>query len=190
MTRVGHFFIVLTASDEEFARKCCGGADFWQDEGIRFDRGGVMKQLLVLLGFGLALAPTGVALADPPAYYVGAGVRSGFNDDFAGVINSKAELLELGEELSLSARPAVIIGDDFELRLPLSIEGEIYESVYPYAGVGIAFNQDGSSEVDPMITGGVDFAVAERVYVGATGNAIFRNNDTDFELIGTVNYAF
>lgn len=182
--------MVVAASDEEFSGQRCGGADVWQDNDILFDRGGVMKQLLVLLGIGFALAPTGAALADPPAYYVGAGVRGGFNDDFAGVINSKAELLELGEELSLSARPAVIIGDDFELRLPLSVEGEIYESVYPYAGLGVAFNQDGSSEVDPMVTAGVDFAVAERIYVGATGNAIFRNNDTDFELIGTVNYAF
>lgn len=148
-----------------------------------------MKQLWALLGFSLVLVPAGAALADPPAYYVGAGVRGGFNDDFAGVISSKAEFLELGE-MSLSARPAIIIGDDFELRLPLSVEGEVYDGIYPYAGAGIAYNQDGNSDIDPMITGGVDFAVAERLYVGATANAIFRTGDTDFELIGTLNYAF
>ncbi|PSN14154.1 hypothetical protein C7271_21900 [filamentous cyanobacterium CCP5] len=116
-------------------------------------------------------------------------MRGGFNDDFAGVISSKAELLDI-QEMGISARPGLIIGDDVELRLPLSVEGEIYEGIFPYAGAGIAYNHDGNSEIDPMLTGGIDFAVAEHLYVGATANAIFRTGDTDFELIGTLNYAF
>lgn len=148
-----------------------------------------MKTLLTLFGFTLTLLPMGVAVAEPPDYYVGVGARGGLNDSFAAVIDSKALITELGE-LSVSARPGLVIGDNVELRLPLSIEGEIYEGIYPYAGGGIAYNQDGRSAVNPMVTGGVDIALARRLYFGAEANAIFRTGDTDFELIGTLNYAF
>lgn len=148
-----------------------------------------MQRLLTLLGLGCMFMPAGAALAEPPDYYVGAGIRAGLNDSVAAVIDSKALISDFGE-LSLSARPSLLVGDNLELRLPISIEGEVYEGIYPFAGGGVAYNQDGNSGFDPMITGGVDVEITRQIYFGATGNAIFRSGDTDFELIGTINYAF
>ncbi|MGF1602549.1 MAG: hypothetical protein ACFCU8_11105 [Thermosynechococcaceae cyanobacterium] len=143
----------------------------------------------VTIIFGLALgfsAP--VALADPPDNYVGGGIRAEFNDDTAAVIHAKVKVLDLGK-FSLSGRPALVIGNAAELRLAATAEGDIAPRLSPYGGGGIAINKDGSGDVDPLLTGGLDITVIKQVVIQVGGNLIFSNN-TDAELTATVNYAF
>lgn len=139
--------------------------------------------------FGLTLgfsAPA--ALADPPDNYVGGGVRAEFNDDTAAVIHAKVKVLDLGK-FSLSGRPALIIGNSAELRLAATAEGDIAPRLSPYGGGGIAINKDGSGDVDPLLTAGLDIKVIKQLVVQVGGNLIFTNG-TDAEVMATVNYAF
>lgn len=140
--------------------------------------------------FGLALGlyePS--ALADPADYFLGAGARAGFNDETAAVINAKVKVADFGE-ISLSGRPAIFLGSETEFRLALTGEGEIAPNCSPFVGGGLAVNTDGSGNVDPMLSAGVDFQLAKQVVMQVGGNFIFEANDTDTELIATVNYAF
>ncbi len=152
-----------------------------------------MQTLVKASAVALAMV-TGIAnavLADPPGYYVGAGVRTGLNDSTAFVIDSKLRLTDL-DNTSLSVRPAVLFADDVELRLPLTLEGTLDEGIYPYLGAGVAYNADGLSNLDPMVTGGVDLNVLDNFVVDLQLNVIFESgvNDTDTEFIATLNYLF
>lgn len=136
--------------------------------------------------FGLG-AP--VALADPPDYSVGVGIRAGLNDDTAAVINAKVTVADFGE-ISLSGRPAIFLGNETEFRLSLTGEGEIAPNLSPFFGGGVAINTDGSGDVNPLLTTGFDFQIAEHVAIQVGGNLIFKSSDTDAEAITTVNYTF
>ena len=126
----------------------------------------------------------------PPDYYVGAGVRTGLNDPTAFVIDSKAKFLEISSDVTLSARPSVLFGDDFELRLPVSLDIGLTEGFSPYAGAGVAYNADGSSRVDPLITGGIDIGVARNLVLDLNLNMLFKPGNADTEFTATINYAF
>lgn len=147
--------------------------------------GGSLLSLLGQMEQALAQQPLG----KPPAYYVGVGIRTGFNDDTAAVLDTKAKLTDLGD-LTLSTRPALLLGNDVEFRLPFSVEGTAARNVYPYGGAGIAYNVDGLSRVDPMLTGGLDIGVARQLVVGLEFNFIFRKADTDTEFAASLNYSF
>ncbi|MBW4463005.1 MAG: hypothetical protein KME47_22615 [Nodosilinea sp. WJT8-NPBG4] len=73
-----------------------------------------------------------------PDYYVGAGVRAGFNDDTSFVIDSKAKVVELGDRTTLSVRPSLVFDNSTELRLPISVDYALDQALYPYAGAGVA----------------------------------------------------
>ncbi len=76
-----------------------------------------------------------------------------------------------------------------EGRLPLTVETPVTPSIYPYAGLGLAYNTGGAQRIDPMVTGGLDIKVAERLYFDSNLNVIFRNSaGTDTELIFSINY--
>lgn len=144
---------------------------------------------LGIVALGISAAPNAQA-QQPPDYYVGAGVRAGFNDPTSFVIDSKAKFLEITSDATLSARPSVLFGDDVELRLPVSLDIGLTEGFSPYAGAGIAYNADGSSRVDPLITGGIDIGVARNLVVDVNLNMLFKPGNTDTELTATVNYLF
>ncbi len=144
---------------------------------------------IIALGMTVGVAPHAEA-QQPPDSYVGAGVRAGFDDPTSFVIDSKAKFLEIGSAATLSARPSVLFGDDTELRLPISVEISISDGFYPYAGAGVAYNADGSSRVDPLITGGIDIGVARNLVVDVNLNMLFKPANTDTELTATLNYAF
>jgi hypothetical protein len=140
------------------------------------------------------LEQTGTALAEPsankpPAYYLGAGVRTGFNDNTLAVLDSKVKLTDLGD-LTLSTRPALFLGDDVEVRWPITVEGTAARGLYPFGGAGIAYNVDGRSNVDPMLTGGLDIGLAQRLVMNLELNVIFKSADTDTEFAATLNYSF
>lgn len=126
----------------------------------------------------------------PPDYYVGAGVRTGFNDPTAFVIDSKAKFLEISSDVTLSARPSVLFSDDVELRLPISVDIGLTEGFSPYAGAGLAYNAEGSSRVDALITGGIDIGVARNLVLDVNFNMLFKPSNTDTELTATINYEF
>jgi len=138
----------------------------------------------------LGLAPAG-AIAEPPVHYLGVGARGGFNDSTAAVINAKLKIN--GEDRpGVSLRPALLLGDEIEVRLPLTVDLELGEQFFPFAGAGVAYNTDGLSAVDPMLTAGTDVRLVENLVLGLEGNFIFQldSSDTDAEFIGTVNYEF
>jgi hypothetical protein len=145
--------------------------------------------LLTAVAVGAVASP---ALAQqPPNYYVGVGIRAGFNDPTAFVVDSKAKLLELGSpRTTLSVRPAVLFESGAELRLPLTVDYAIDRGLYPYAGAGVAYNADGSSRVDAMITGGLDWGITRNVVLDFNLSMLFKPGNTDTELTATVNYAF
>lgn len=154
-----------------------------------------MRAWAILLAAGWAVLGTAAtassAKADPPAYYVGGGVRAGLNDSTAAALNSKIQVADLGD-FTLSARPGLFVGSEVEGRLPLTVETSLDEVIHPYGGAGLAYNTDGLSTVDPMLTAGVDVAMNQNLVLDLKLNVIFQtsSSDTDAELVGTLNYAF
>jgi hypothetical protein len=146
---------------------------------------------LSLLGMlATALVGSTPAMAQTsPAYYVGAGARFGFNDNVSFVLDSKAKIAGFGD-FSLSARPSVFLGSNAELRLPISVEAPVHEGIYPYGGAGVAYNADGDSRFDPMLTGGVDMHMGGSLYLDVGLNVIFKPGNTDAEFATTLNYQF
>ncbi len=120
--------------------------------------------------------------------YVGVGIRSGLNDSAALVLDSKLELLQLDQN-TVSVRPAIYIGDDFEGRFPVSYDLILDEQLLFFGGGGFAYNFD-DSDLDPMLTAGVDMPLSERLILNVEGNLIFKSNDTDAEIAGSINWRF
>lgn len=137
------------------------------------------------------LLTAGAAVAETPANYVGAGVRTGLGDPTSAVINAKVRLTTF-DNASLSIRPEVFLGDITEVRLPLTLETEIVTGLSPYIGGGIAINTDGLNQIDPMVTGGLDTSLANNLVLKLEVNLVFQTNinDTDTEFVSTLNYAF
>lgn len=138
----------------------------------------------------LAIATPALALPgdNEIGNYVGLGVRSGLNDPFAAVIDSKLEIFKLDQN-TVSVRPAIYIGDDFEGRFPISYDLILDEQFLFFGGGGFAYNFD-DSDFDPMLTAGVDMPLSERLILNVEGNLIIKSNDTDAEIAGSINWRF
>ncbi|MBD1916369.1 MULTISPECIES: hypothetical protein [Cyanophyceae] len=150
-----------------------------------------MKLNVALLSAAVVGAVASQAQAQQvPNYYVGAGVRAGFNDDTSFVIDSKAKVTELGDRTTLSVRPSLVFDNSTELRLPISVDYALDQALYPYAGAGVAYNADGRSGIDPMITAGLDWGITRSVVIDFNASMLFKPGDTDAEITATVNYAF
>jgi hypothetical protein len=147
-------------------------------------------ELALLTTLAIAATTPSAALAQEFPNYVGVGIRAGFNDNTSFVVDSKATITELGGDAALSVRPAVVFDDSTKLRLPVSVDFAIEDTFYPYAGAGVAYNADGSSRIDPMITGGVDWSVARNIVLDLNASVLFKPSDTDTEVTATINYAF
>ncbi|MGG6241264.1 hypothetical protein ACQ4N7_21790 [Nodosilinea sp. AN01ver1] len=145
--------------------------------------------LLSVVAVG-AMVPAAAQAQQVPPYYVGAGIRAGFNDNTSFVIDSKAQIVELGDRTTLSVRPSLVFDNSTELRLPISVDYALDQGLYPYAGAGVAYNADGRSTVDPMITAGLDWGITRRVVIDVNGSVLFKPGNTDAEITATVNYAF
>ncbi len=150
--------------------------------------------VLTALTVGAVTAPAAQAQLRPdllpPDHYVGVGIRAGLSDPTAFVIDSKIKITELADVATLSVRPAVVFDNSTELRLPLSVDLGLSERFFPYGGAGVAYNADGSSRIDPMITGGVDVSITRNLVLDLNLNMLFKPNDTDTEFTATINYAF
>lgn len=132
---------------------------------------------------------------ESPDHYAALGVRAFAHDPTAVVIAGKARLVGLGA-LSGSVRAALLYGDYFEARLPVTVEGALplgtWLSVSPFAGVGAAYNTDRVGALDPMVSAGVDVRLPRRVVLSATVNVIWQRTigDTDKEGMGAIGFAF
>jgi hypothetical protein len=82
-----------------------------------------------------------------------------------------------------------MVGLDLELRLPLTFELALTPRLSPFVGIGAAFNTDGYSYLDHMISGGTDIRLSEALTLSLTMNKIFQRKvpDRDSELIVTLN---
>ncbi len=127
-----------------------------------------------------------------PDYYLGLGVRPGLigDDTTSFVLDSKVKIIPMGD-FTLSTRPTVMFGGGVtETRLPLTVEVPVGGSVYPYAGLGLAYNTDGRDRIEAMVTGGVDIQVGKNLYVDVNLNIISEDgiSDVDADLVLTLNY--
>ncbi len=108
--------------------------------------------------------------------YVGAGV--GISDDIGLSINSKVTVAD-----NISVRPGVISdldfnGDDGEtvFLLPVTYDFNAVTDngrLLPYLGGGLAVSTEGSTSVGPMLTGGVDYRITDRIVANGGVNVSF-----------------
>ncbi|MGG6238058.1 hypothetical protein ACQ4N7_05410 [Nodosilinea sp. AN01ver1] len=111
--------------------------------------------------------------------YVGAGV--GIGDDVGLSINSKVTVAD-----NVSVRPGVISdldfnGDDGEtvFLLPVTYDFNAVTDngrLLPYLGGGLSVSTEGSTSVGPMLTGGVDYRITERIVANGAVNVSFYDN--------------
>lgn len=111
--------------------------------------------------------------------YVGVGV--GIGDDVGLSINSKVTVAD-----NVSVRPGVISdldfnGDDGEtvFLLPVTYDFNAVTDngrLLPYVGGGLSVSTEGSTSVGPMLTGGVDYRITERIVANGAVNVSFYDN--------------
>ena len=138
------------------------------------------------LTFGIGVPEV---LAKPIDSYIGVGARAPLQDDPALIINAKLKIADLGG-VGWSGRPAIFLGKYTESRFALTGEKEVSPGWTPFFGIGVATNADGSGEVNPMLSGGLDVQIGERFVLNVGGNFIFQSDDRERELTATVNYMF
>jgi len=153
-----------------------------------------MRTTTLALALGV-LTVAGMAAADPPDHSAGIGLRGAARDPTSLALAAKVKLfdLKLAESLetTLSLRPKLFVGSYLEARLPLTIEFALSSRVFPFIGVGEAFNTDDFGYVDHMFGFGTDVAVSEKLNLSLTCNLIYQRRvpDRDTELILTLNLA-
>lgn len=148
----------------------------------------ISPSLATLSSLAISLTATQV-MAVPVANHIGGGIRAGFRDDTAFILNGKVKLTDLGD-VSLSGRPTVLFGDEVELRLAITGEGELAPNLSPFIGGGIAVNTDGTGDSDPLLAFGAEYQIDRQLVIQVGGNILFKSNDTDTEFTVTANYAF
>ncbi len=128
--------------------------------------------------------------------YIGIGGNFGFGGDTALGDTSFTVYSKIGLTRNFSARPGLVVGGDPTVLLPLTadfplspVDESIDFAVAPYVGGSVAISTGNDSVVRPLITGGVDIPVADRVTVTAQGNVAFFS-DTEASVIVGVGYNF
>lgn len=130
------------------------------------------------------------AIAGPSnRHYAGVGVRAGFSDGTGLAINGKIQVKELSDRWSLSLRPTLILDRTTEMRAAFTAEVAIGH-FSPYFGGGLAYNANGTEQVDPMLSAGIDVNLHRNFIVQVGGNYIFQEDSTDAEMLVTGNYSF
>ncbi len=114
--------------------------------------------------------------------FVGVGGDIGYAGDISFAVISKIAFTN-----RLAVRPSVLIGNDFAVLVPVTYDFRQYApeaggfQFIPYGGVGAAYNssEDSDSDVNLLLSAGVDVPVSRRFTVNAQANlGVF--NDTDF----------
>jgi hypothetical protein len=128
--------------------------------------------------------------------YIGVGGNIGFGGDTALGETNFTIYSKIGLTRNFSARPGIVIGDDPTILLPLTADFPIRPiteavdfDVAPFVGGGLAISTGSDSLARPLITGGIDIPVADRVTLTAQGNVAFFR-DTEGSVILGVGYNF
>lgn len=107
--------------------------------------------------------------------YVGAGV--GISDSVGLSVNSKFTVAD-----NVSVRPGVISDLNFSdngetvFLLPVTYDFNAVTNngrLLPYVGGGLSVSTQGSTSVGPMLTGGVDYRITERIVANGGVNVSF-----------------
>ena len=128
-----------------------------------------------------------------PDYYLGVGARGLKGDALAAVIGAKVKLFDL-DGLTLSTRPALLFGAyDDEWSLPFTVEGTLNSYGFAwFGGAGVRHGMDDLGDTDPMVTGGIDLPLGNRLVLNVTINYMWQVtiDDLDGELLVSINYGF
>ena len=127
--------------------------------------------------------------------YVGAGLNIGLTGDTALGDSSFTVLSKIGLTRTISVRPSVMIGDDADILIPVTLDFPSYTaddigiSAAPYVGAGVAITTGDSDAVRLLLTGGVDVPLTPQFTATAAVNAaVF--DETDIGLLFGVGYNF
>ncbi|MBD2121107.1 hypothetical protein [Trichocoleus sp. FACHB-262] len=127
--------------------------------------------------------------------YVGVGLNVGITGDTALGDTNFTVLSKIGLTRTISVRPSVMIGDDADILIPVTLDfpsytaDEIGISAAPYVGAGVAITTGDSDVVRLLLTGGVDVPLTPQFTATAAVNAaVF--DDTDIGLLLGVGYNF
>ena len=151
---------------------------------------------LVLFLWALLVGAGTASAAESPGFYVGLGLRGLARDPTSAALVVKIEFLDTtffeNHRASLSVRPKVLVGGYLEARLPLVLELAVTPRVFPFAGIGAAYNTDDFGHLDHMYTFGSDFTLRQRLTASVTCNLIYQDrvSDRDTEIIVTFNLEF
>jgi len=127
--------------------------------------------------------------------YVGVGLNVGLTGDTALGDTNFTVLSKIGLTRTISVRPSVIIGDDADILIPVTLDFPSYTaddigiSAAPYVGAGVAITTGDSDVVRLLLTGGVDVPLTPQFTATAAVNAaVF--DDTDIGILLGVGYNF
>lgn len=130
--------------------------------------------------------------------YIGAAANFGLTGDSAlGDGIDVAVFSKIGLLNFLSVRPAVVIGDDPAVIIPVTYDfnirttetlGETF-SVVPYAGAGIGIKTGDDTSVGFLLSAGLDVPLNRQFTATAAVNALF-GDDTDVGILVGVGYNF
>lgn len=131
--------------------------------------------------------------------YVGVGGNIGLGGgDTALGIGNFTVISKIGFTEAVSARPAVVIGDDTTFLIPITYDftvqptgaaTEAISSFAPYVGGGLAIATGDNSDVGPMLTAGADVPLGDRLTANAGVNVGFFDSTSVGLTIG-VGYNF
>jgi hypothetical protein len=127
--------------------------------------------------------------------YIGAGLNVGITGDTALGDTNFTVLSKIGLTPTISVRPSVMIGDDADILIPVTLDFPSYTtddvgiSVAPYVGAGVAITTGDSDVVRLLLTGGVDVPLTPQFTATAAVNAAVLD-DTDIGLLLGVGYNF
>ena len=127
--------------------------------------------------------------------YIGAGLNVGITGDTALGDTNFTVLSKIGLTPTISVRPSVMIGDDADILIPVTLDFPSYTadgigvSAAPYVGAGVAITTGDSDVVRLLLTGGVDVPLTPQFTATAAVNAaVF--DDTDVGLLLGIGYNF
>lgn len=140
----------------------------------------------------------GRATRSGPSYVGAAGNIGLTGGETALGIGNFAVISKIGLTEAVSARPAVVFGDDTTVLIPVTydftlqptgVATEVVSSFAPYLGGGLAIATGSNSDVGPLLTAGVDVPLGSRLTGTAGVNVGFFDNTSVGLLIG-VGYNF
>lgn len=130
--------------------------------------------------------------------YIGIGGNIGFGGDSGLGTGNFAILSKVGITENISLRPAALVGDGVTFLFPATVDFPIAVSttvdderigLAPFIGGGIAIGADDDSEIQPLVTVGVDVPITNEFTANASANVSFPD-DVEVGVILGIGYNF